>query len=98
MECMLNIFKTTKDCNKKEKWNSVTPTEQLEYFSSTEKLICFLDVELRAVIRYIKKLNSCKLKKSDIAFLLGLETTQSSSNVSKKFQGQHACEESQNYF
>lgn len=91
MEYMLNIFKTTKDCNKKEKWNSVTPTELLAYFSSTEKLICFLDVELRAVIRYLKKSKSCKLKEpvaksmkiQDIASLLGLETTQSSSNVSK---------------
>lgn len=95
MECMLNIFKTTKDCNKKEKWNSVIPAELLEYFSSTEKLICFLDVELRAVIRYLKKSKSCKLKESvaksmkiqDIAFLLGLETSQSSPNVSKNSKG-----------
>lgn len=50
MECMLNIFKIIKDCNKKEKWNSVILVEFFEYFLLIEKLICFFDVELCVVI------------------------------------------------
>lgn len=37
MECMFNIFKIIKDCNKKEKWNSVILIEFFEYFLLIEK-------------------------------------------------------------
>lgn len=62
MECMFNIFKIIKDCNKKEKWNSVILVEFFEYFLLIEKLICFFDVELCVVIWYFKKFKLCKLK------------------------------------
>ena len=84
MECLLRLFKTTQNCNKKGKWNTVTPAELLEYFKSTGTLNTFLDTELRALVRYLKKTKKCNIKESspkyvkvlELSTILGLECDQ----------------------
>ncbi|CAG2256264.1 unnamed protein product [Mytilus edulis] len=64
MNCLLAMFKTTKDCNKKGKWDNTSPEDLLLQFSSIDKLRLFLDVELCSVVRYLKKTKECKIKES----------------------------------
>jgi hypothetical protein len=55
MERILKMLKTTKDCNKKMQWNTVTPNGFLDYFQSYQKLCTLLDIEIRVIVRYLKK-------------------------------------------
>ena len=91
MQCLLNLFKTTKNCNKNGKWDNVSPEVLAKYFLSVKQLNEFLDVELRSVIRYLKKTGKCNIKESsdkyvkirELGLLLNLNVDECVKRVTK---------------
>ena len=61
---ILALFKTTKDCNKKNKWDDVNAEDLMARFTSIEKLKTLLDVEMRVVVRYLKKAKGVSINES----------------------------------
>ena len=59
-DCILALFKTTKDCNKKGKWNDVTGLQLQTKLATTDGLKELLDIELRVLLRYMKKTKGLK--------------------------------------
>lgn len=64
MNCILALFNVTKNCNKKNKWNQVTSADLLKYFETEDTLKQFFDVELRAIVRYLRKSKGFVIKES----------------------------------
>ena len=54
-ECILALLKTTKDCNKKGKWNEVSALQLQKKLSTTVSLKVLLDIELRVILRYLQR-------------------------------------------
>lgn len=95
MACLLALLRTTKDCNKNHKWDNHSPTTLMENFGSVSALNRFLDVELRVIVRYLRKNKGQKtvkesstkqIKLKGIASLLNLDinTTINSQKVRRR--------------
>lgn len=81
MACILSMLKTHIS-NKAGKWKDVSAEELLTYFSDIDHLNKFLDVEIRVIVRYLKKTRGLlgtmeskpkHVKVLSIAKLLGLQ-------------------------
>ena len=84
-KCILALLKTTKDCNKKGKWNEASPLQLQNKLSTTDGLKELLDIELRVILRYLKKTKGLKgakeseskeMKLNKIAIFLNIEQTE----------------------
>ncbi len=82
---VLSLLRTTKDTNKKGRWNDVSEEQLLTYFTSIAHLKKFLDVDLRVIVKYFRKskgLNGTKeydnkdRKIKGIASFIGLSVEQ----------------------
>ncbi|WAR15144.1 hypothetical protein MAR_005249, partial [Mya arenaria] len=59
---ILALLRTDKSSNKKGKWDSSEPDDIKQILTSSEKLVSLLDVDLRVIVRYFKKIKQIEVK------------------------------------
>ncbi|MEW8548345.1 MAG: hypothetical protein AB2693_32985 [Candidatus Thiodiazotropha sp.] len=93
--CILAIFQTDENCNRKGQWNASSSDIVLQKFTSYKSLETLRDVELRVITRYMKRTLGCKIEESatkqvkldEIATILGISkplVTQVGHRISEK--------------